>query len=390
MKKIIILLFVALTIQSFGQLSTINYEGELNQLNNGLPLPAEQKLLLVGDIPVTVNLVELDLYTTKGKNDRDALYENRWKRPVNNNGTQFRLPINYQLNAGKSYDFVLSYYHKLSSEQTVQLYQQLVKNLDNYVEQSFQIGNKKVLFSKKTKRMMKDLDEVVKVGLSNYRTTNQSTFNGFSDIIAGQLEKIDDASLNKAERVIEEADKNKAKRSYQEKMIADLKDMIHTEVQSVMNDEWNGLSQQHRVDAVETEKRNGYFSLNVGYGAVYLDGDIDNLSYGAAPYVGLAFPLSTSTIAPKFFRNASVTVGVFTKNFDGENESEITGPIIKRPVYLGLDYKLFQFVRFNAGAAFLEEVGADNGQVGGIEKRVFIRPFVGVSAKINISVGLDK
>jgi hypothetical protein len=390
MRKLITLVLIALTINSFGQLSTINFEEELNQLNNGVPLPSEQKLLLVGNIPEVVNLVEVGIFTAKGKEGRDALYVNRWKRPLDNNGTQFRLSVNYRLIAGKTYDFVLRYYEKLDAEQTKQLYQYLLKNLDNYVDQSFEVGKKKVLFSKKTKRMMDDLNDVVRIGLSNYRTTNPSTFNGFSDIIAGQLDKIDGAELKDADRIVNEADKDKAMRAYRKKMINDLKQMLRTEAQFVLNDEWNTLTQEHQIEEVETEKRNGYFSLNIGYGAVYLDGKVDNLSYDAAPYVGLAFPLSTSTIAPKFFRNASITVGVFTRNFKDEMDNKITGPIIKRPVYLGLDYKLFQFIRFNAGAAFLEEVGEDNGQINGIEKRVFVQPFVGLSAKVNISVGLDK
>jgi len=392
MKKILTLFMAvaAFSISLTAQLSIVNFEEELRQLNNGEAIPAEKKLLVVGTIPSDISLVEVLIFTSKGKDNRKALYTNFWLRPEDNTGTQYKVPIQYRLNAGKEYDFSLRYFKMLNDEEKQQLYSQLVNNLNNYVDQSFAVGKKKLDFSKKTKHIIKDLNNVVVVGLSNYRTSNYATFSGFSDIIRGQLNKIQDANLKEADRVVDEKDAQKAKQLFQGKMIADLKQMIASEVQFVLNDKWNSLDQVHYVDHVETEKRNGYFSINAGYGAVYLGGNIDNLNYETAPYLGLAFPLSTSTIAPKIFRNASITVGVFLEDFEGEDDKKITGPIIKRPLYLGLDYKLFQFIRFNAGAAFLEEVGEDNGQVSGIEKRVFIKPFIGLSAKINLSIGLDK
>ena len=81
-------------------------------------------------------------------------------------------------------------------------------------------------------------------------------------------------------------------------------------------------------------------------------------------------------------------MGVFTKNLEGDGGKEISGPLVGRPFYLGLDYKLFQFVRFNAGGAVLEEpelAGMDNSN-----KRIFVQPFIGLSAKINLSLSLDK
>ena len=392
MKKIFALLTTAFVF-SFGlnaQLSIVNFEEELNQFNNGEVLPAEKKLLIVGSIPANINLVEVSIFTSKGKDDRKPLYTNTWQRPVDNTGTQYKTPINYRLNTGKEYDFSLRYFKLLSEEQKNQLYSQLLNNLNNYIDQSFAVGKKKLQFTKKSKHIINDLNDVVVVGLSTFRTSNHKSPFGFSDIVKGQLNKIKEASLKDADRVITESDANKAKQLFRNKMITDLKNMIASEIQFVLNDKWNSLDREYYVDNAETDKRNGYFSINAGYGAVYLNGKVDNLNYGASPYLGLSFPLSTSSIAPKFFRNASITVGVFTKNFDGENDEIITGPIIKRPLYLGLDYKLFQFVRFNAGAAFLEEVSEDNGQIEGIEKRVFIKPFIGLSAKVNLSISLDK
>ncbi len=392
MKNSIIVSILILFFSSnlFAQYKTVNFNEELVQFNSHEPIPAEKDLLITGMIPATVQIVEVAVFTAKGKATRDPLYKNIWRRQVGNTGTQFKIPFNYKLNAGKEYDFTLNYFNPLTDDAKLELYDQLVQNLENYIDQSFQVGKKKLQFSKKTKHIMGDLNDIVNTGLSNYRTTNQFSFVGFSDIVRGQLKNIEDAKMKNASRIMNDQDKKNAKHNYRHEMINKLKGMVRSETQFVLNNEWNTLYRSYAIDNTETEKRNGYFSINVGYGAVYLGGNLDNLSYGTAPYVGVSFPLSTSTIAPKFFRNASVTLGVFTDNFKDDKDNKITGPIIKKPIYLGLDYKLFQFIRFNAGAAFLEEQGENNGQVDGIEKRVFIQPFVGLSAKINLSIGLDK
>lgn len=137
--------------------------------------------------------------------------------------------------------------------------------------------------------------------------------------------------------------------------IEDLKNIICTEVLDLMNTPWSKLTISRFVDDYETEQKKGTFSVSLGYEGVYLDGKLDNLSYGSSLYAGLAFPLSNSTIAPKFLRNSSVVLGVFFNDFEDQSGNKVGGLIFDKPFYLGLDYKLFEFVRFNAGAVALEK-----------------------------------
>ena len=87
-----------------------------------------------------------------------------------------------------------------------------------------------------------------------------------------------------------------------------------------------------------------------------------------------------------------MNVGVFINNFKDDSGVELTGPIFKRPYYVGLGYKVFRFVRVNAGATFLEDISTAgvNGinDLTGLEDRVVIRPMIGISAEIKLWTSL--
>ncbi len=393
MKNLLLTIVVALLC--FGtteaQYANISFDEEMRNFNGNEPLPAEKQIMLTGSINTNISLVEVSVFTSKGSEKRDPLYSNNWQRSEANQGNSYKIPINYKLNADNSYDFYLSYYKSLNDLETQDLYKKLNATLEAYLDQQLQMKNKSISLKSKNSKILKEMNEIVTKGLHYYRSDQLDRFDGFSDVAKGQLEKIENAKIGKAGVVVANEEKKDARFEYRNILVEELKQITRNELQFVLNANWNGIEKEYLVDNAETESRSGYFAVNVGYGAVYLGGEVDELSYGAAPYVGLSFPLSTSTIVPKFFRNASVTVGIFTKDFTEEGSNKIiTGPIIKKPIYLGLDYKLFQFVRFNAGAAFLEEKTINTGQIDNIKDRVFIEPFIGLSAKINLSVSLDK
>ena len=101
------------------------------------------------------------------------------------------------------------------------------------------------------------------------------------------------------------------------------------------------------------------------------------------------FPLANSTLAPKFLRNSSLTLGAFLQDFEDTDGNKVTGFLVGTPTYLGLDYKLFEFIRFNAGATFLEKEKV--GQMSDdITSSLLVRPFIGLSARIDLTVSLGK
>ncbi len=387
----IILILALLSANLFGQYANVNFDPAMRTFNNFKPLPSEEDMMFTGAVPANVNVVEFQFFRGKNKDYKDPLYVANWERGAGDESVSFKLPVNYKLVANKKYNIRVKYFQKVANADREKIYGALKNNLDAYLGQTLQSSNKKIKLTKSSKDMMKDLNTIVTYGLREYRVTNGIPFDGFSDLVKGQIDAIDDKKLNEVLFDATNTSQAMASAKYRDQLIKDLQTLIHAEVRFLLNSDIARLINQYDIPDVKTEERNGYFSINVGYGAVFFDGDIDNLEYGRAPYVGLAFPLSTSTLAPKFFRNASITLGIFTKNFtDVGDRGTITGPIVKRPIYLGLDYKLFQFIRFNVGAAALEEDTVNTGTVSGIKNRVFFRPFVGLSAKINLSIGLDK
>ena len=68
-----------------------------------------------------------------------------------------------------------------------------------------------------------------------------------------------------------------------------------------------------------------------------------------------------------------------------KNDNIVTGPIFGRPYNVGLGYRAFQFIRINAGAAFLE-TKKDGFNID--LKEIRVQPFIGVSAEVNLWMGL--
>ena len=373
--------FLWLANGAVAQYATVKYDYELNRFGENQPLPAEQAIIFTGVVPPGIDLVEIQVLAAKGKKDREPLATGAWKRPFDKTSNTFNLPISYRLRGSKEYDVVINFYRSLSDSEKEQLYERLTANLDTYLTQALGIDKRGIDLGKNSKQIIADLNQIVWGGLAHYRNWIDRDFPGFSDIVRNNLEALDKYKAPK------EADSTQL--SYRRELIDELREMVHAEVAFLLNQQLAQLVDSRLVDNYETEKKDSYFALNLGYGGVYLDGKVDqSSSFGSAPYLGLGFPFSTSAVAPKFLQDASLTLGFFTSNFDDDNGKSVTGPIFNRPLYAGLDYKLFSFFRINAGAALLEKIDETSG--GGEKSDIFVRPFLGISAKINISLSLDK
>lgn len=387
MKKFTLTIVLAfLTGILYAQVTSITYDYELNRFAENEPLPAESSFLINGSAPESINYIEISLYTPNGKEDREPLATGVWKQPYNRTGNDFHVPINFQLQAGKTYDLDISYFHPVEQTTRRQLYDQLSKYVEAYLVQSFRLKNEKIRLINSARQTYKELNDLVEDGLRRYRGTTEPLFDGFSDIIRLKLEQMDGRQINQSIVSIPEED-SLAKTDDRQSLppvIAELRNFINSEIKFVLNKDVVELADRRYIDNYETVTRKGYFGLNIGYGAAFFGGEIDDPNYDNGLYLGLGLPLSTSRIAPRFLRNASLGFGVFLKDMQDQENNVLSGPVIDRPFYLGLDYKLFSFVHVNFGAAFLERQADGNGT----NAAVLIRPFVGVSGKINVSLSL--
>lgn len=394
-----ILLTLSLLFCSFltwAQYKVVAFDYERATFNENQALPAETHMMLQGDIPESVVFVELDVLDAKGRKQKTPLYTAKWKRPFDTKRERFNLPINYKLRGSSEYDFTIRYYEPISDSTRQELTDRLFLNLDLYIEQALGVKKNKVQFNSSIKQTMKDLDAIVVRGLKHYRNRTAIEFEGFSDIIYQKLEQIKGLNLskgrflfNKKKEKKEKKDKITPKKEYRNKVIGELKSMLYNELEVLMKEEWSKISDSKTINDYSTEKIKRTIALQGGFGGVYLDGNSSGVSIGTAPYLGLSFPLGRKAFAPKFLSNLSVTAGAFILDFNDSNGNKVSGPIFKRPTYVGLSYKVFRFVRINAGATFLQDASTA-GQLTGLGQQVFIRPNIGLSLQLNLWMDLAK
>lgn len=395
MKRLSLLLIVCTlwSVQSNAQFTAVTYDIERNYFNEGQPLPAEKPLLLSGKVPANVNIIEISFFPSKAKDDKDLLYVASWKDIDNTTNQDFNLAINYPLRASEKYDFRLDYFVKLSPGAQTDLATQITEQATAYLEANLNIDGNEIKVDRREKKIVDEIEAIIERALADYRNQNDIGFQGLSQTLRQKLESLDKTELNKIKQDSTLEAQQAKRQQMLEKELGQLKEIVRNEIRDLMSSPWSKLSLSRYVDDYETEKKNGYFSLSIGYGGVYLSGGSDgNFHYDASPYAGIAFPLSNSTVAPKFLRDFSIVLGAFWNNFEDENGKEITGILINRPTYLGLDYRLFEFIHFNAGATFLEKetlMIQDNGMEEAVTD-LMVRPFVGLSARINLSVGFGR
>ena len=390
MKKILVFLstFLLISLATFAQYATINYDLERNFFNEGQPLVSEKSLMFTGVVPENVKVIEITILPGKAKSDKDLLYQTSWIDVDNSNDNSFSLAINYQLRSSGTYDFRIDYYSTLRGGEKGDLSRQVIAQIKSYLEAYVIIKGRQIELAKSEKKMAADMEDIVTNALAEYRTRDGKSFGGFSQTIEQGLINLGKMSFVKKDTSSNQAE---AKRNVVDQQIGRLQKIVEAEIVQILDKDWNKRVLSRYVDDQETEKRKGALSINVGYGGVYLGGDFDDFSYGSSPYLGLSFPLANSTLAPKFLRNSSLTLGAFLQDFEDADGNEVTGFLVGTPTYLGLDYKLFEFIRFNAGATFLEKEKASNPTGGdNITNSLLVRPFIGLSARIDLSVRLGK
>lgn len=371
------------------QYQAVTYDHEKVVFGENQPLPAESHIMLQGTVQPHIGMVEVDILDQKGKDNRLPLYTNTWRRADGSNKDQFMLPINFRLKSSSAYDVRINYYTPIGNPERQVLDSVLNGYIELYLEQAIGINRNSLELKQNERQIMRSLNTIVYKGFKLYRNRTNRPFDGFSDLVRLKLQQIKSTSLHKGKVVFQDQDKQGAKVAFRKKLLTELRQMLRTELNQYLNLKWYKLVDSQYINDYSTEKGRRTIALQGGFGGAYISGTTQNLVIGAAPFVGLAFPLSNRPAHSKFLNNLSVTLGVFVLDFQGANNNVISGPIFKRPTYVGLSYKLFRFVHLNAGATFLEDASTA-GQLSGIERRVFIRPFIGVSAQVDLWLDFSK
>lgn len=387
MKQILILL--SLILAPFivnAQQSTVVYDYANNWFNQGGELPAETNFTITGQIPTDVSKVAIAIRKSGKEN---ALYETEWSRPIGNTATSVSIPVKQKLRSNNLYDFDLKFYRLTEQADKKNIKEQLFTALEGYVDGIANVNKNKITLSKSTQVIMDDLFAIVDQSMVYYEPITGFDFPGFSDIVRLKLDQVDNTQLSIAKvNVGKQGNKANTQKAFADQLLGELKKLLRNEVSPYVMQDAYVLSEIRNVTEVETEKTTNYLTLQGGYGIIYIDGELSDANYFEGAYAGLVLPLGKPAFAPKFIQRASISAGVFLKNFEDTNGETVSGPIVGRPVYIGLGYNLIKFVKFNAGAVFLENKSTDETFTLDVNN-IRVRPFVGLSAQIKLSGKLD-
>lgn len=388
MKKIFLLvIFLSLSFALKAQYPAVVYDYENNSFNQGGLIPAETYFNINGNLPANVGRVEVAIYKA-GK--EKAVYKTEWTRGAGNQSSTFSVPVKFNLRSNTLYDIALNFHRLTSKEDKAAIKSQLFTALDGYVDGTVSISSKKIGFDKGTNDIMDELYQLVSQSLVYYEPVTQFKFPGFSDIVRYKIEQINKVKLSDAKINVKKAKKEKgadARRKYAQKLLNELKTLLHNESSPYVSQDAYVLGNQRVIKDAETEKTINYITLKGGYGLIYMSGKLSNAEYVQGMYAGVVLPLGKPAFAPKIIQNGSVNAGVFINNFEDANGEAISGPIVGRPLYLGLGYSFIKFIKLDVGGVFLQ-----NRSTTGIDLNlsdVRVRPFVGLSAQIKFSGKLD-
>lgn len=363
-----------------GQFTSITYDLERNWFNEGQPLPAETDMILKGSIPTDAAKVELVILSSK---KQEELYTAVWNKT---NTNELSLNVPYKLRSSSEYDFLFRFFQPLNGQEKEKLIQDITNTINAYLAVNL-AGDKSIKLRKNSKNNLKEMNQILKDVFTEYRSSIYQWEPAFSEIIQLKLEQMERTDLdNDYSKTDNTNSKKQVINETRKQLVSELEAQISREVSQLLDRKLFILKDTRFVDNYSTESKENALAINVGYGGVYLSGNVDDFTYGSSPYLGLAFPLGNRVLGSNFLSNTSLTLGVFLDNFEDANQNEITGFLVDRPFYLGLDHKLFKFIRVNAGAAFLEEQNRDTSA----SKSILIRPFIGLSARIDLSIGLGK
>jgi hypothetical protein len=361
------------------QVRTISYDFNRNTFDGDYDLPANSRFNIIGTVDSSIGLVELDIYKGYNKHqEKNLFYTTSWLRsPLDRDG-RFFLSVKFSLRSGQKYDFNIRFYKPINEEQRNYTQKMLLTSVQSYLMASARTDKRGLSLSASPEQMRKDLNIIVRDGLIKYRSRSGESFPGFSDILVRQLEAFSSITGGRARDI--ERDEDRTLSDVFNRIIEAILLQAGIETEQYLNSDMLILSDSRILTDYPVENTHNELAIHVGYGGAWFNGGFDQFNYGHRPYAGVSFPLGNKAHSKKFWSNTSVSTGVFFLNFKDNDGNTLKGPIIQRPFYLGLGYKVFSFIRLNAGAVLLEEKQQNGGFINA--DKIKIRPFVGISAEL--------
>jgi hypothetical protein len=364
----LLLLFLCLPWVAQAQKPSVFFDYEKGHFNENQPLPAETYFTLNSRVTQQVAGLAFRIHREKPAHDGEPLYEALWKRPASDSGQVLSLPVNYRLRGGSEYDLELLYFRRVSAAELQALRQSLRQTLEQYLTQTLKPKSSSDRLAQSPQQAFDDLNDLMQRALRLYRSTAEHEAPKFSDIAKSRVKQAYQYKFHKkrADEQVETA-------------VADIATLLLAEADYFLQSGLMVVADKKWVDNYPVAKVMNILTLQVGYGAVHFEGEIDKLSYGTGVQAGLVLPLGRKAFASPFWSRSSVVAGFFLQNFEHDGAT-VSGPIFKRPLYAGLGYSIFRFARLNAGATVLERQPT----AALPDTRVYVRPFISLTADIRL------
>lgn len=366
---------------SMAQIKSVELDVVKNQINSGLPLPSEETFYVSGSLPKGVKLVELTLYRYNKPKSTGKMYS--WKAPYQFESNRFEIFVSELLRSNESYSLIFNFYSQADVQEMETLTKAIHANLEAHIKSNYQVDRRNIKSLVSDKVLVDQLNEIVIQGTENYASAIGQDFTGFSDLVKIKVDQMKKLRLSKARfNIINRNETDNDRAVYANQLINELVGLTQAEVTQYLRSNILMLVDVHEMVSYPTERKPLQLPLNVGYAGTYFSGNFNNLDYDTAPMVGLSLPLGNRNFT-KFLGNASFSTGVMLTNLRNEDDVEISGPLIGRPIYAGLGYTIFRVLRFNAGAVLTSTELVDQ------TEKVSFYPFVGFSLEFNLWLGFN-
>jgi hypothetical protein len=374
----------------YGQRKTVVIDPDSRKMNQGNPLPAQNYFDLQVPVSDEIGIIQVNIH--KGRNENNLIEKTSWSRPINFRSNLAEIPVDIELKSNTSYTFDVTIYSLLNDSEKLHLRGIVRQNISNYLNAAFETNNKGISGARKTEQVMNDLNGIVIRSLKDFRNLRDTEFDGFSDIVKLKLQQVDNAKLSNAafntgSNVADSsATDTTMKADYAIRLMGELESIILSEIDNYLDTDFVKLYDRLVIRNQVTERKQTVLPLFIGYGAVYLGGNVNNLEYDSQPYAGFSIPFGRGNGA--WFSRTSFALGIFINNFKDADGKTITGPIVDRPVFAGLGFRIYDFIHFNAGvvATATEKQNLSNIKTENID----LKPFIGVNAQFNLWLGLNK
>lgn len=372
-----------MALYSSAQDIVINLDLYRGNLNGGNPLPAETKFSVSGGIPEKIEMVKLTIYPSKkGPNSASNYF---WKSPFGFKENDFLLTVSNPLRSNESYHLNFGYYQKAGAEQIYEIRELIFTNIKTYMSSITTISGSGIKFSESDEVILSNLTRIVEQGAYYFELPDGVQFPGFSDLTQIKLQQRKTLKTGKAKfNVIGLQKKDNTKAAFALKYLEELNAILSAELNQYLSPNMLVRVDERVFDNYSTEKTSTTIPLNVGYGAISLSKNLPQQEFVTSIYLGLSLPLGNRTFSP-IMNNLSISTGFFINSqLENSLEEQISGPIMDLPVYVGLGYNFFRFLRLNAGGTFLTTESVAAGRVKSFE------PFFGLSAEFNLWLGFGK